>query len=88
MQSVQLSNPTQQMIATTSDLRRVSTLLEENFLFEMLKSSGMGKPQDVLGGGQGEEQFSSFLIQAQVKNIVKSGGIGLAEAIFNSLKGK
>lgn len=60
--------------------------LEASFLAEMLKSAGFGKPRDAYGGGVGEEQFGSFLRQEQAKQMVKQGGIGLAESLFEALK--
>lgn len=60
--------------------------LEASFLAEMLKSAGLGAPRESFGGGSGEDQFGSFLREAQAKLMVKSGGIGLAQSIFESLK--
>lgn len=60
--------------------------LEASFLAEMLKSAGFGKPRDAYGGGVGEEQFGSLLRQGQAKEMVKQGGIGLAESLFEALK--
>ncbi len=60
--------------------------LEASFLAEMLKSAGFGKPRDAYGGGIGEDQFGSFLRQEQAKEMVKQGGIGLAESLFEALK--
>lgn len=60
--------------------------LEASFLAEMLKSAGFGKARDAYGGGVGEEQFGSFLRQEQAKEMVKQGGIGLAESLFEALK--
>jgi Rod binding domain-containing protein len=61
--------------------------LEASFLSEMLAYAGMGKAQDALGGGIGEEQFASFLRQEQAERMVEKGGIGLAEKIFRSMTG-
>jgi flagellar protein FlgJ len=69
----------------TEELRETARALEATFLAEMLKSIGFGKPMEGFGGGVGEEQFSSFLAQAQAEAIAAKGGIGLAEAIFNDL---
>jgi flagellar protein FlgJ len=52
----------------------------------MLNYAGLGKSSDSFGGGIGEEQYASFLRDAQAKEMVKQGGIGLAEMIFESLK--
>ncbi len=67
-------------------LREVAQELEATFLAEMLKSAGFGKPRESFGGGIGEDQFGSFLREAQAKEMVKSGGIGLAERLFEALK--
>lgn len=77
-----LSPPVSQL----QNLRDVANELEATFLAEMLKSAGLGKTRDGFGGGAGEDQFSSFLVQEQAKKMVRAGGIGLSEAIFNSLK--
>lgn len=84
-------NPVGAPLATTPDkadakLMEVAQQLEATFLSEMLKSAGVGKPRDMFGGGIGEDQFSSFLRQAQSEEIVKSGGIGLAQNLFEALK--
>jgi Rod binding domain-containing protein len=69
----------------TESLRALSVELETTFLTEMLKHSGFGQAQDSFGGGIGEEQFASMRIQQTADQISKSGGIGLAESIFQSL---
>ncbi len=51
----------------------------------MLKSAGVGKPREGFGGGAGEEQFSSFLVQEYAEATVAAGGIGLSETIYQSL---
>lgn len=60
--------------------------LEATFLSEMLKAAGVGAPRDAFGGGAGEDQFASFLREAQAKEMVSAGGIGLAEALFEAMK--
>ncbi|MGB3177448.1 MAG: rod-binding protein [Albidovulum sp.] len=66
-------------------LRDVAEAMEAQFLAEMLKSAGFGEARDSFGGGIGEEQFSSFLRQEQARSMARTGGIGLAESIFQSL---
>lgn len=70
----------------TARLRAAAEKLEATFLSEMLKAAGVGKPMQSFGGGAGEEQFASFLREAQAEQMVRAGGIGLAEALFESLK--
>jgi peptidoglycan hydrolase FlgJ len=52
----------------------------------MLKSAGLGQTRGEFGGGVGEEQFASFLRDEQAHSMQRSGGIGLAESIFEALK--
>lgn len=62
--------------------------LEGVFLAEMLRHAGVGKLPESFGGGTGEDQFASFLREAQAKAIVRKGGIGLAEHLFEALKAR
>ncbi|MBM2290518.1 rod-binding protein [Sulfitobacter pseudonitzschiae] len=71
-----------------AELRAVADQLEAGFLAEMLKSAGFGQARDSFGGGEGEDQFSSFLVQAQAEKMVAAGGIGLSESLFQALKGR
>lgn len=66
-------------------LREAAVQLEATFLAEMLKSAGFGKPVEGFGGGSGEAQFSSMLVQAQAQAMAETGDLGLAESLFQSL---
>lgn len=66
-------------------LRKAAIDLEASFLAEMLKSAGLGKTRDAFGGGSGEDQFGSFLVRAQAEGIAMSGGIGLAQTLYQAL---
>ena len=67
-------------------LQEAAKKLEATFLAEMLKSTGLGKSRDSFGGGTGEDQFASFLVQEHAQAMVDAGGIGLAESLYNALK--
>jgi flagellar protein FlgJ len=71
----------------TNPLREKAAQLETAFLAEMLSHAGLGTARESFGGGIGEEQFSSFLRQEQAAAMVKAGGIGLTEALFQALSG-
>jgi len=89
MQPVSLSLPVQATPAqpsTEDRLHQAARKLEAAFLSEMLKAAGFGAPRESFGGGAGEDQFASFLRQAQAENMVRAGGIGLAEHLFEALK--
>lgn len=59
--------------------------LEAAFLSEMLRYAGLDSAGAGGFGGAGEEQFGSFLRDAQARQLVDRGGIGLAEMLFKSL---
>ncbi len=67
-------------------LRKTAEKLEASFLAEMLKSAGFGASRQEFGGGAGEDQFTSFLVQEHAMAMVRAGGIGLSETIYNALK--
>ena len=73
---------------TQSDeaLRAAAEKLEASFLAEMLKSAGLGTSRGFFGGGAGEDQFGSFLVQEHAKAMVDAGGIGLSQSIYEALK--
>ena len=60
--------------------------LEATFLAEMLRHAGLGEADSAFAGGVGEEQFASFLRNEQALAMARSGGIGLAETLFNAMK--
>lgn len=77
--------PSKTLDANNTVLMEKAQALEAAFLAEMLGHAGLGNARDGFGGGIGEEQFTSFLRTEQAKAIVKQGGVGLAESLFNAL---
>ncbi len=67
-------------------LRDAAQRLEATFLAEMLKAAGLGETRGSFSGGAGEDQFASFLVQEHAMALVKAGGIGLSESIYEALK--
>ncbi|MGR3617490.1 MAG: rod-binding protein [Paracoccaceae bacterium] len=80
------SAPVHTPIKNMDGLRAAATELEATFIAEMLKSAGLHEGENGFSGGAGEDQFGSFLIQEQARQIAASGGIGLAESLYNALK--
>lgn len=78
--------PTHASRPEKTPLRAAAEQLEAGFLAEMLKSAGLGNTSPSFGGGAGEDQFASFLRQAQAERMVAAGGIGLAENLYLALK--
>lgn len=66
-------------------LRAVAEKLEATFIAEMLKSAGFGEQKNSFSGSTGEDQFASFQREALAAQMVKAGGIGLAEAFYKSM---
>lgn len=62
--------------------------LETAFLAEMLAHAGLDDSSGSMFGSAGEDQFSSFLREAQARQMVEKGGIGLSEMLFRSLAGE
>ena len=75
----------QPMTRAECTLKTKAAELETAFLTEMLRHAGLGMHNGPFGGGAGEEQFTSFLRQAQAEAIVNAGGIGLAEPLFRAM---
>ncbi|WP_209505011.1 MULTISPECIES: rod-binding protein [unclassified Ruegeria] len=69
-------------------LKDAAIELEAAFLSEMMKSAGLGKTRQSFGGGVGEDQFSSFLVQHQARELARAGGVGLSEILLKSLMEK
>lgn len=61
-------------------LQTAANQFEAVFLAQMLSAAGAGRASSE--GGIGEAQFSSFLLNAQAKQIADRGGVGLAEVII------
>lgn len=72
--------------ARDARLREAVLQLEAGFLKEMLEAAGLGRPPAGLGGGAGEDQFASFLLEAQAQRLARGGGVGLAESLFQALR--
>lgn len=73
---------TMQVQSPTTRLQTTAREFEAAFLAQMLTAAGAGKPMAEFGGGVGESQLSSFLLDAQAQQIAKRGGVGLAETII------
>ena len=68
--------------APTARMRETAEAFEASFLAQMLKPMFEGlKTDGMFGGGQGEETWRSFMIEAMAKQTVQAGGIGLADQV-------
>ena len=81
-----VATPARASASAAAQLRHSADELEATFLAEMLKSAKVGEPRRAFGGGAGEEQFASFLRLELARDLVRAGGVGLAEGIFQALR--
>ena len=73
------------VIDTAQALHKTAQDFEAAVLAELLRAAGAGQARAAFGGGIGEDQFSSFLLDAQAARMAASGGIGLAEIVLRGL---
>ena len=77
-----ISPPRTQPAAPTARMRETAEAFEASFLAQMMKPMFEGlKTDGMFGGGQGEETWRSFMIEAMARQTVKAGGIGLADQV-------
>lgn len=77
--------PAAQPATAARGMHQAAEDLEATFIAEMLKPMGAAAPREEFGGGAGEDQFSSFLVEQEARAMARHGGIGLGEAIYRSL---
>ncbi|MDA7964566.1 rod-binding protein [Ruegeria sp.] len=85
---ISATTPTAPLSSADTQLKAAAVELEATFLAEMLKSAGLGKARNSFGGGAGEDQFASILVQHQARQLAQSGGIGLSETLFTAMTEK
>ena len=85
---IQIAHAPNATVTTAMSARQAAEKLEATFLAEMLKSAGFGEQDNTFSGSAGEDQFASFQRTAMAEQMVKRGGIGLAEAFYKSMMEK
>ncbi len=80
------SPPARATPAQDAALRAAADAYEAAFLAEMLKPMGAASARETFGGGVGEAQYGTFLLEEEARAMVRQGGIGLRESIFEALK--
>lgn len=70
-------------LAKRGQIKKTAQDFETQFLGVMLQQmfQGVGDDQGLFGGGPGEQMFKSFLTDAMAKQMSRSGGIGIADAV-------
>lgn len=80
-------SPTPDTRAALPDSAKVAIAreFEAVFLAEMLRAAGAGEGATIFGGGVGEDQFSSFLIDEYARKMAARGGMGIAEMALRGM---
>lgn len=74
-------------IPREQELRHAAREFETVFLTEMLKHAGVGRMPGAFNGGPGEAAFADMLTQEYAREIARSGRFGLAEQVFEAMRG-
>lgn len=70
----------------TDRMRETAQAFEASFLAQMMKPMFEGLSTDgPFGGGQGEEMWRSFMVEAMAKQTARAGGIGLADQVLSEM---
>lgn len=66
-----------------SEARKAAEDFEAVFLAQFIETMYQGLSTDgPFGGGKGEEMFRSMMLEKQAQGMARSGGIGLADAVY------
>ena len=69
-------------LANKAQIHKTAQAFESQFLSQMLGSMFEGvTTSEPFGGGEGEQAFKSFLMDAFAKQMTKSGGVGITNAV-------
>ena len=69
-----------------TDPRAAAVEFEQVFIAQMLEQMFAGVPTDgIFGGGNGESIFRSLLNNEYAKLIGRSGGVGIADAVYREI---
>lgn len=72
--------------ASAAKARETAEAFEASFLSQMLKPMFQGLRTDgMFGGGQAEETWRSFMLDAMAKKTVAAGGVGLADTVMSEM---
>ena len=82
LKPLKVSAPSPAQTATRTAIHHTAQAYESQFLSQMLGTMFEGvKTSAPFGGGEGEEAFKSFLMDAFAKQMTKAGGIGVATTV-------
>jgi len=73
-------------LARRADIQATAQDFESSFLSVMMGQMFAGvKTSEPFGGGPGEDMFKSLLTDSMAKQVVKSGGVGVADSVAKEM---
>nr|WP_269717007.1 rod-binding protein [Caulobacter sp. NIBR2454] len=73
--------PSAAEMAKRGQIKETAQSFEASFLTQMMQPMFEGLGEGPFGGGQGEQMFKGFLLEAMGKQMARSGGVGLASTV-------
>lgn len=74
--------PTPAEMASRAKIKQTAQAFESQFISAMLGTMFEGTGPDApFGGGEGEEAFKSFMMDAIGKQMTKAGGVGISASV-------
>ena len=78
--------PSAAEMAKRGEIKKTAKTFESSFLSIMLQQMFQGVETSApFGGGPGETMFRSFMTEAMAKQMVRSGGIGVTDAVTKEM---
>lgn len=69
-------------LAKRGKIKQTAEAFEASFLATMFQEMFAGvETSEPFGGGEGETQLRSFLTEAYAKQVARSGGVGISDAV-------
>lgn len=73
-------------LAKRGKIKQTAEAFEASFLTSMFQEMFAGvETSEPFGGGEGENQLRSFLTEAYGKQVARSGGIGVSDAVAREM---
>jgi Rod binding domain-containing protein len=80
------TQPTAAELAKRGEIQKTAQSFEASFLSVMLAQMFDGVETEApFGGGHGEKMFKSFFTDALAKQVVKTGGVGVADSVAKEM---
>jgi peptidoglycan hydrolase FlgJ len=77
--------PSPEEMQTRAKIAETAKLFEANIMSSLMQAMFEGVDAGTFGGGHGEQQFKSMLVDAFAKQTVKAGGMGVADQVAREM---